>query len=113
MTSLSYGCLGLVSSLSGLPASAECHWFLVMDVGHMDNPLGYLGLTWWINTPPEEAMMLGIVVDNGAHVAMMGWGMVLCVVVTQIDLPRGPEDVEVALLAGIVDPVEPHVNYVG
>ena len=49
----------------------------------------------------------------GAHIDVMGWGVVLHVTVSQIGCPWVPVDVEVSLLDSVFEPVESHVNGFG
>ena len=49
----------------------------------------------------------------GAHIDVMGWGVVLRVIVSQIGGPWAPVDVKVALLDSVFKPIEGHVDCFG
>jgi hypothetical protein len=49
----------------------------------------------------------------GAHEAMMGWGVMLGKVVSQIVGATAPMDKEFLLLDAIADPIKAHVNGFG
>ena len=51
-----------------------------------------------------------VVEEPRAHQAMMDWGMVFGVVVTDVGDSRGPVNIELTLTSAISDPVEAHVN---
>jgi len=58
-------------------------------------------------------MMFGIIEDDGTHSAMMSWQVMFCKIISQVVSARGPEDIEVALLSSVANPVEPHVDRSG
>ena len=103
----------LFCSFPGANVWRACHWFLVTYGCCTDESPGYLGLTRRINTPSQKVMMFGIIEDYRTHTAMMSWRVMFCKIISQVVSVRGPEDVEVALLSSVADPVEPHVDCSG
>ena len=71
-----------------------------------------------INTPSKKMHdekvskldMWLVVEELGAHQAMMAWGMVFGVVVSEVGASGGPVNIELTLKSEISDPVEAHVN---
>ena len=59
---------------------------------------GYFGE---INTPSQESWLWCIIFmeENVLHFPMMGWRVMHCKVVSKIVMARGPEDIEVPLVA--------------